>query len=105
MPILVAIFAIALITLARPFRALALGLLLLAAGTCFGVAMLLWHFWINCRNGVLFALGRKVPHSEDEESLRIPAHFSNLSQGLDHPVPLRLPAPRRGKGPRADQAD
>lgn len=98
MPILIALSVVALISLTKPFRGLAFGLLLLVAAVCFGIAMILWRFWLDCRNAIMLSLGCEDPYRKEEETQHFRVIFNNLPQGPGVPVPLRLPAPKRGKG-------
>lgn len=105
MPILIVLSAAVLLSLTKPFRGLAFGLLLLAAAVCFGIAMILWRLWMDCKHAISFALGRDNVYREEEATQRFHATFHPVSQSLGEPIPLRLPAPRHGKGSRGDRAD
>ena len=102
---LIAISVIALISLTKPFRWLVIGLLLLSAGICFGIAMILWHFWMNCKNAITSALDRGNLHRDKEAAHRFRVTLGNLPQSPGDPIPLRIPAPMHDKGSRTGPSD
>lgn len=105
MPIFIALSVIALLSLSRPFRGLAVGLLLLGTAVSVGIAMILWRFWMDCKNVGAYALGRENVRREEESAHRFHTTFSDLSQSLGDSIPLRLSVQKRGKGSRAGQSD
>lgn len=105
MPMLIALFIVALVSLAKPFRNLALGLLMLAGAVGIGLSVILWRFWNDCRNGIAFASGRDELHRESEDLRRVEATFNRFSQNFGEPILLRPPVTTRGKESRSRRSE
>lgn len=105
MPTLIVLFIVALITLTKPFRGVALGLLLLLGAICIGITAILWRFWIDCRNGITFALGHDDLRRHAEEIRRVNVTFNKFTQNLGEPIPVRPQLAMRGRESRSRRPD
>lgn len=105
MPMLIALFIVALVTVTKPFRGLASGSLVLAGVVCIGIVAILWRFWIDLSRAIASAWGRAAIHDRDEESHHTEIALNTSSPRLGELIPLRLPVPVRGKLSRSRRPD
>lgn len=105
MPMLIALFIIALVALTKPLRSMALGLLLLAGAACIGISVIFWRFWNDCRNAIAFASGRDERHNEGEGLHHVERTFNKFSQNFGEPILLRPPVAPRRKESRNRRSD